>query len=180
LCPGGPLRLCLCCYRRGMGSRRQHRSHRLLCAAGPPGAVNRLARPAGLSHVSRRRYDAADQRAGLFDHGRRRPADSADRSDAAAGQLWRQLAAHDERHVGLAAQLIFADGVGAAPFAQEAIMGPMGHFERIQKLIIGLLLAYVAIAVALSYWGVVRGAALAERQDNPRRVEAELDRKSVV
>lgn len=53
-------------------------------------------------------------------------------------------------------------------------MGPMGHFERIQKLIIGLLLAYVAIAVALSYWGVVRGAALAERQDNPRRVEAEL------
>ncbi len=53
-------------------------------------------------------------------------------------------------------------------------MGPAGQFERIQKLILGLLAAFLAVALMLGYWGVVRGAALAERQDNPRRVEAEL------
>lgn len=53
-------------------------------------------------------------------------------------------------------------------------MEPAHQFERLQKLAAGLLAAFLAVAVALTYWGVVRGDALAERQDNPRRVEAEL------
>jgi peptidoglycan glycosyltransferase len=48
------------------------------------------------------------------------------------------------------------------------------QFERIQKITLGLLAAFLAVAVMLSYWGVARGEALAQRQDNPRRVEAEL------
>jgi len=45
---------------------------------------------------------------------------------------------------------------------------------RISHLSIGLLLGYLLIAVALVYWTVGRGTALAERPDNPRRVEDEL------
>lgn len=45
---------------------------------------------------------------------------------------------------------------------------------RISHLSIGLLLGYLLIAVALVYWTVARGTALAERPDNPRRVEDEL------
>jgi peptidoglycan glycosyltransferase len=48
------------------------------------------------------------------------------------------------------------------------------HHERFQWLTIGLLAAFLGVALMLSYWGVVRSAALSERQDNPRRVEAEL------
>ena len=45
---------------------------------------------------------------------------------------------------------------------------------RISHLSIGLLLGYLLIAVALVYWTVGRGTALAQRPDNPRRVEDEL------
>lgn len=53
-------------------------------------------------------------------------------------------------------------------------MEPFRQFERIQRLTLGLLAAFLAVALLLSYWGVVRSDALAERPDNPRRVEAEL------
>jgi penicillin-binding protein A len=48
------------------------------------------------------------------------------------------------------------------------------HHERLRRLSIALLATFAAVALILAYWTVVRGTALAERQDNPRRVEAEL------
>lgn len=46
--------------------------------------------------------------------------------------------------------------------------------ERLRRLSIALLAAFLAIALILTYWTVFRGTSLAERQDNPRRVEEEL------
>lgn len=48
------------------------------------------------------------------------------------------------------------------------------RYQRLQRLSLVLIGAFLAVALALSYWTVLRGTALAERQDNPRRVEAEL------
>jgi peptidoglycan glycosyltransferase len=60
--------------------------------------------------------------------------------------------------------------------------------RRLSRLLVAILLAFGAIALALSYWSVVRATALAERPDNPRLVEAEfrvqrgriLDRNNVI
>lgn len=53
-------------------------------------------------------------------------------------------------------------------------MGRSWRHERLRRLSMALLVAFLAIALILTYWTVFRGTALAERQDNPRRVEAEL------
>jgi peptidoglycan glycosyltransferase len=60
--------------------------------------------------------------------------------------------------------------------------------RRLTRLLVASLLAFGIIALALSYWSVVRTTALAERPDNPRLVEAEfrvqrgriLDRNNVI
>ena len=46
--------------------------------------------------------------------------------------------------------------------------------RRLEHVALGLLIAFAAIAIALSFWGVLAAPALAERTDNPRRVEEEL------
>ncbi|MDT8305414.1 MAG: penicillin-binding transpeptidase domain-containing protein, partial [Anaerolineae bacterium] len=46
--------------------------------------------------------------------------------------------------------------------------------RRLQHLSVAVLTAFLAVFLALAYWTVLRGTALSERQDNPRRVEAEL------
>lgn len=46
--------------------------------------------------------------------------------------------------------------------------------QRLQHLSAALLAAFLAVFLLLSYWTVLRGTVLAEREDNPRRVEAEL------
>ena len=46
--------------------------------------------------------------------------------------------------------------------------------SRFERLSAGLLLGFFLVAVALTFWSVVRSPALAERGDNPRRVEEEL------
>lgn len=43
-----------------------------------------------------------------------------------------------------------------------------------EHVALGLFVAFMALAVTLVYWAVVRGPSLAERGDNPRVVEAEL------
>lgn len=53
-------------------------------------------------------------------------------------------------------------------------MDPSWRHERLRQLSIALLAAFLAIGLILTYWTVFRGTALAERQDNPRRVEAQL------
>jgi penicillin-binding protein A len=47
------------------------------------------------------------------------------------------------------------------------------RYGRLRHLSIVLLAGFAGVALLLSYWTVVRGTTLAERQDNPRRVEAE-------
>jgi peptidoglycan glycosyltransferase len=44
------------------------------------------------------------------------------------------------------------------------------HIARLGR---ALLLCFVAVALALGYWGIIRSPALVAREDNPRRVEAE-------
>lgn len=46
--------------------------------------------------------------------------------------------------------------------------------RRLTHLLLAILLGFGLVALALSYWSVVRSSALAERLDNPRLVEAEL------
>lgn len=43
-----------------------------------------------------------------------------------------------------------------------------------QHVMMGLFVGFMALAVTLVYWAVVRGPSLAQRGDNPRVVEAEL------
>lgn len=45
--------------------------------------------------------------------------------------------------------------------------------QNLRHLSVGFLLAFILIALALGYWGVVRGPALLAREDNPRLVLAE-------
>ncbi|MDX1663827.1 MAG: penicillin-binding transpeptidase domain-containing protein, partial [Candidatus Promineifilaceae bacterium] len=56
-------------------------------------------------------------------------------------------------------------------------MSPAERQERQRRLEhtgLGLLVAFLAVALAVSFWGVLGAPALAERADNPRRVEEEL------
>lgn len=46
--------------------------------------------------------------------------------------------------------------------------------QRLQLLILGVLLAFAAISLALAYWATLSVPRLTEREDNPRLVEAEL------
>lgn len=46
--------------------------------------------------------------------------------------------------------------------------------DRLQRLLLVVLIAFVGVTVSLLYWGIVRGPAILVREDNPRLVEAEL------
>lgn len=46
--------------------------------------------------------------------------------------------------------------------------------QRLRHLLLAFLLAFFMAALALAFWSVFRAPALAVREDNPRRVEAEL------
>lgn len=46
--------------------------------------------------------------------------------------------------------------------------------HRIESLVAGVLGSFLLVALALSFWAIVRAPAFEQRSDNPRRVEAEL------
>lgn len=50
----------------------------------------------------------------------------------------------------------------------------MGKSARLERMVLGLLIAFFMAALALVFWAVLRAPALAQRGDNPRVVEAEL------
>jgi peptidoglycan glycosyltransferase len=60
--------------------------------------------------------------------------------------------------------------------------------REINRLLLGLLVLFGIVTIAAAYWGIVGADTIAEREDNPRRVEAEaailrgaiLDRNGVV
>jgi peptidoglycan glycosyltransferase len=46
--------------------------------------------------------------------------------------------------------------------------------SRIRTLSKVMLLCFICVAIALAYWSVIRGPSILERDDNPRRIQAEL------
>jgi penicillin-binding protein A len=49
----------------------------------------------------------------------------------------------------------------------------MQFAREIQRLILGIVLAFVALALSAAYWAIYGADSVALREDNPRRVEAE-------
>jgi peptidoglycan glycosyltransferase len=49
----------------------------------------------------------------------------------------------------------------------------MGFERQINRLLIGLLIAFTGVAIAAAYWAIVGADTILLREDNPRRVEAE-------
>jgi penicillin-binding protein A len=55
------------------------------------------------------------------------------------------------------------------------IVNEQEQFQRkVQRLLLVVTGAFLAVALTLVYWGVIRSSALAAREDNPRSVEAAL------
>lgn len=48
------------------------------------------------------------------------------------------------------------------------------HFHRLQRLAALFFLSFMGIALTIGWWGVIQRNTLEAREDNPRRVEAEL------
>jgi cell division protein FtsW (lipid II flippase)/cell division protein FtsI/penicillin-binding protein 2 len=64
--------------------------------------------------------------------------------------------------------------VGLALLATLSADGPVNRFDRPVRVVqVGMTLGWVALALAIGWWTIVRGPALTTRTDNPRRALAE-------
>ncbi len=64
--------------------------------------------------------------------------------------------------------------VGLALLATLTAGGPVNRFDRPARVVqFGMTLGWIALALAVGWWTIVRGPALTTRTDNPRRALAE-------